>query len=80
MPLTFEIPFSPDLKKRYRRLAGPFDPPTKHLLDGMMAYMVATGARVTTVGEPVGVCVWRLRSECETYLETERRLAKLHKK
>ena len=77
MNLPFETPISPEVQKRYRRLAGPFDPPTAHLLSGMMDFLTRTGARAITVGEDVGVCVWRLRSECETYQETERRLGKI---
>ena len=80
MTLPYETPISPEVEKRYRRLAGPFDPPTAHLLSGMMSYLLTTGARAITVGEPVGVCIWRLRSECETYQQTEHRLAKLSKR
>jgi len=76
MPLSYEAPLTPDLAKRYRRLAGPFEPLAANLLTGMMTYLTTTGARAITVGEPEGVCVWRLRSECETLEETARRLKK----
>lgn len=76
MTLPYEAPLTPDLAKRYRRLAGPFGEPTAGLLSGMMTYLTTTGARAITVGEPEGVCVWRLRSECETLEDTARRLKK----
>lgn len=72
--IPYETKYSEAVEKRYVRLAGPFEEPT--LLGGMMAFLGATGARAITVGETTGVCVWRLRSECETLEETARRLAK----
>lgn len=79
MTLPYEIPLTPELEKRYRRLAGPFEVPSAHLLTGLMDYLTRTGARAITVGESMGVCVWRLKSECETFEETERRLKKNRK-
>jgi hypothetical protein len=78
--MTHDTKFTPDLSKRYLRLAGPFSGgPQEGLLEGLMRYLTHTGARAIMVQEREGVCVWRLRSECETYEQTERRLAKLKK-
>ena len=74
--IPYQEPLNPTLAKRYRRLAGPFGEPTAALLDGMVRFLTTTGARVLTVGEPEGVCVWRLRSECETLEQTAARLRK----
>lgn len=75
--MKHDTTYTPELAKRYLRLAGPFlGGPQEGLLEGLMRYLTHTGARAIMVQEPVGVCVWRLRSECETYEETERRLKK----
>lgn len=78
--IPYQQSINPTVEKRYRRLAGPFDETEVPLLDSMLRYLGGTGARVVTVGEPVGVCLWRLRSECETLDDTARRLRKLSKR
>lgn len=75
--VTSDTHYTPALAKRYLRLAGPFHPGVQEsLLEGLMRYLTHTGARAIRVQEPVGVCVWRLRSECETLEQTEKRLKK----
>lgn len=72
------IPCETNLKEinqtRYRRLAGAFQPSEILLFDGLTRYLRGTGARIATVLEPEGACVWRLRCECETIQQTEARL------
>ena len=72
--LPYQESLNPSVAKRFRRLAGPFCETNAMLLDGLVQFLTTTGARVLTVGEPDGVCVWRLRSECETLEQTARRL------
>jgi len=76
--IAFQQSLNPAVQARYRRLAGPFADPEEHLLRGMLAYLGATHARVLTVGESSGVCLWRLATECETMEQTENRLRRLH--
>lgn len=79
--MKHDTTYTPALAKRYLRLAGPFLGGTQEsLLEGLMRYLTHTGARAIRVQEPVGVCVWRLRSECETREQTEKRLKKLRSK
>lgn len=76
------IPYQQDynarVAERYQRLAGPFDEHSAWILDAMREFLVKTGARIVTVGESTGVCLWRLRSECETMEQTEKRLRRQH--
>lgn len=65
------------VESRYRRLAGPFGDTEEHILRNMQAFLIETKARVLTVGEPEGVTLWRLASECETMEQTENRLRRL---
>lgn len=75
--IPYQQDYNATVAQRYLRLAGPFDERTQCILEGMRRYLGATGARTVTVGEADGVCLWRLRSECETLEETERRLRRL---
>lgn len=72
--IPYQQQLNQSVEARYHRLAGPFDETTLGLLEGMKAFLNATGVRYVTVGEACGVCVWRLKSECETMEETEKRL------
>lgn len=78
--IATDQPVTAEIRNRYRCLAGPFrtaeDEP---LLRGLERHLRETGARIGTFGTPEGATVWRLASECETLIETARRL-RLHKK
>jgi hypothetical protein len=73
-------PYNPEIRKRYRVLAGPFNGGENSLMTGLLDHLKTTGARITTVGQAAGVEVWRLRSECETLEDTARRLKKLKRR
>lgn len=76
--IPYQQSFNETVAKRYQRLAGPFrEDAEKPLLEQMLGFMARTGARVLLVGEADGTNLWRLRSECETMAETERRLRKI---
>jgi len=66
--------YNPTVASRYHRLAGPFADHEESILTGMLRFLTSTKARVVTVGERDGVCLWRLAAECETMEETEARL------
>ena len=68
---------SPKLRSRYRPLAGPFYEQQSGLCEALLASLVTGKARVIIASERGGVTIFRLRSECETLQETERRLGKL---
>jgi len=72
--LPFQQPYNSAVSLRYRRLAGPFADGERTLYENMTEFLRRTGARIVTVGEPEGVCVWRLGSECETLEDTAHRL------
>lgn len=72
--IPFQQSYTATVEQRYHRLAGPFDETSEPVLKSMMTFLHSTGARIVTVGEAAGVCLWRLRSECETMEETEKRL------
>lgn len=72
--IPYQQSYNATVEQRYMRLAGPFDEGSHGILEGMRKFLGETGARIVTVGEADGVCLWRLRSECETMEETERRL------
>lgn len=76
MTMNAQTTYTPSIQQRYRRLAGPFRESESGTLDRLLAYLQATGARIVTVGEPDGLNVWRLRSECESIDETRRRLGR----
>ena len=65
---------TPEVRQRYRRIAGPFTPHETGLLAAAIHFLTTTGARVVTVGESAGTNIWRLRSECESIDDTRRRL------
>lgn len=75
--IAYQQSYNPAVAARYRRLAGPFHDQEEHLLRGMLRFLSATSARVVTVGESDGVCIWRLAAECETMEETESRLRRI---
>lgn len=69
---------TPDITRRYLIIAGPFRGAEEApLLDGMVSYLAASGARALAVDGRDGPTVRRLRSECETISETATRLRKL---
>ena len=74
--MDYETTATPDLRRRYRVLAGPFTLMEQPMLSQLLSYLAATGARTTIVSAPhaSGVEVWRLRSEMETLADTHRRL------
>lgn len=72
--IPYQQSYNATVAQRYMRLAGPFDERSLGILEGMRKFLSQTGARYVTVGEADGVCLWRLRSECETMEQTERRL------
>lgn len=76
--IPFQQSINAAVQARYRRLAGPFADQEEHLLRGIQAYLHATKARILIVGEPEGVTLWRLASECETIEQTENRLRRRH--
>lgn len=74
--MDYETTDTPDLRRRYRLLAGPFTLLEAPMLAGVLHHLTTTGARTTTVLSATarGVDIWRLRSEMETLADTERRL------
>lgn len=75
--IAYQQDYNRTVQQRYRRLAGPFDERSAEILESVREYLTKTGARIVTVGEKDGVCIWRLASECETLRETENRLKRL---
>jgi hypothetical protein len=71
---------SPQLRIRYRPLAGPFYAPQAELCKALLEGLIQSRARVIAAYERGGVTLFRLRSECETREQTARRFKKLSRR